>query len=247
MALRFVTIAEQPELVDRLGPLIDSIWPEFMKQDPVANEHWPRLFTDFPQHQFVLLDGSELVGTANSIPIAWDGESYDLPAEGWDWALAKAMADADAGDKPAALVCLQIAIASSHQGQGLSHQLVRRLRDFTTQQGLKRLIIPVRPTHKHRYPLTPIERYIRWQRDDLPFDPWLRVHVRAGGQIIKPCPRAMTIRGTVAEWEGWTGMVFPDTGQYIIPLALAPLAVYRETDIAAYVEPNIWVEHQCAG
>ena len=66
--MRFVTIAEQPDLADRLGPLIDSIWPEYMLQDPVGNAHWPRLFSDFPENQFVLLDGDELIGTANSIP-----------------------------------------------------------------------------------------------------------------------------------------------------------------------------------
>ena len=243
--MRFVTIAEQPDLADRLGPLIDSIWPEYMLQDPVASAHWPRLFSDFPENQFVLLDGDELIGTANSIPIAWDGCDSELPEDGWDWALATAMANADAGNPPAALVGLQIAIAPSHQGRGLSHQFVARLRDIAAGQGFSRLIIPVRPTLKHRYPLTPIERYMQWRREELPFDPWLRVHVRAGARIVKPCPRAMTIRATVGEWERWTGMAFPDTGQYIVPLALAPLAVYRETDVAAYVDPNIWVEHRC--
>ena len=237
--MRFVTIA------DRLGPLIDSIWPEYMLQDPVANAHWPRLFSDFPENQFVLLDGDELIGTANSIPIAWDGRDSELPEDGWDWALATAMADADAGNPPAALVGLQIAIAPSHQGRGLSHQFVARLRDIAAGQGFSRLIIPVRPTLKHCYPLTPIERYMQWRREELPVDPWLRVHVRAGARIVKPCPRAMTIRATVGEWESWTGMAFPDTGQYIVPLALAPLAVYRETDVAAYFDPNIWVEHRC--
>ena len=79
--MRFVTIAEQPDLADRLGPLIDSIWPEYMLQDPVANAYWPRLFSDFPENQFALLDGNDLIGTANSIPIAWDGHDYELPED----------------------------------------------------------------------------------------------------------------------------------------------------------------------
>ena len=54
---------------------------------------------------------------------------------------------------------------------------------------------------------------MQWRREELPFDPWLRVHVRAGARIVKPCPRAMTIRATIGEWESWTGMAFPDTGQ----------------------------------
>lgn len=243
MSLRFVTIDEQPDLAEQLGPLIDSIWPEFMQQDPIANQYWSRLFTDFSHCQFVLLDGSTAVGTANSIPVDWDGTDGDLPDEGWDWALSKGMADGDQHRSPRSLVGLQIAIAPSHQGRGLSYRFVQQLRDRTTQQGLDRLIIPVRPTHKHRYPLTPIARYIEWQNDGLPFDPWLRVHVRAGGRIVKPCNQAMTIRGTVAAWEAWTGLALPDSGNYIIPQALAPLVVDRPADSATYVEPNVWVEH----
>ena len=50
----------------------------------------------------------------------------------------------------------------------------------------------------------------------------------------------MTICDTVGKWERWTTMVFPDTSShYILPLALTALAIYRDTDIAAYVDPNI--------
>ena len=49
--------------------------------------------------------------------------------------------------------------------------------------GLDALIAPVRPTWKERYPLTPIERYVLWRREDgLPYDPWLRTHERVGGE-----------------------------------------------------------------
>ena len=246
MSQHLVRISQRPELADQLGPWIDLIWPRFMKEDPIANRHWGRLFSDFPQCQCVLLDESVIVGTANSVPLSWDGAVEDLPDEGWDWALNKAMADADAGRQPAALVGLQIAIASSHQGRGLSSQIVQYLRGIAVEEQLKRLIIPVRPTHKHRYPLVPIERYIEWERDGLPFDPWLRVHVRAGGRIVKACTRAMTIRGTVGEWEGWTDMAFPDSGSYIVPQALVPVEVDRESDAVIYVEPNVWIEHRIA-
>ena len=246
MSLHFVTIAEKPALTEQLGPLIDSIWPEFMLQDPVANQYWGRLFSDFPQCQLTLLDGDDIVGSANSIPIDWDGQDDDLPDTGWDWALEKAIADADEGRTPRALVGLQIAIAPSHQGQGLSHRFVQQLRESTARQGFGRLIIPVRPTQKHRYPLTPIARYIEWQHEGLPFDPWLRVHVRAGGRIVKACPQAMRIHGTISEWESWTGLALPDSGDYIIPQALAPLSVDRAANKAIYLEPNVWVEHLVA-
>jgi hypothetical protein len=75
------------------------------------------------------------------------------------------------------------------------------------------------------------------------FDPWLRVHERLGGTILRPEPHSMTITGTVAEWEGWTGMTFPESGGYWFPAGLAPLAVDRDADRGSYREPNVWMLH----
>jgi hypothetical protein len=53
----------------------------------------------------------------------------------------------------------------------------------------------------------------------------------------------MTIRGTVAEWERWTGKAFPDTGDYTLPFAAAVVHIDREADEGVYHDPNIWVVH----
>jgi hypothetical protein len=45
------------------------------------------------------------------------------------------------------------------------------------------LIVPARPNKKSEYPDVPMEEYIaRKGPQGLPFDPWLRVHTRLGGQ-----------------------------------------------------------------
>ena len=54
----------------------------------------------------------------------------------------------------------------------------------------------------------------------------------------------MTITGTVSEWEAWTGMPFPDSGEYVVPGALVPVSIDRELDRGRYVEPNVWVLHR---
>jgi hypothetical protein len=103
----------------------------------------------------------------------------------------------------------------------------------------------VRPNLKHRYPLIPIETYIRWsQADGLPFDPWLRVHWRLGAHMAKVAPRSMRITGSLAEWQNWTGMAFPESGRYVIPGALNPITVNFEKDRATYIEPNVWMVHK---
>jgi hypothetical protein len=80
--------------------------------------------------------------------------------------------------------------------------MVERMAEIGRDQGLDTLIAPVRPTLKHRYPLTRMESYIAWRRPDgTLFDPWLRTHERLGAEIAKVAPESGRVTGTVAEWE----------------------------------------------
>jgi hypothetical protein len=104
--------------------------------------------------------------------------------------------------------------------------------------------VPVRPTHKSRYPLTPMERYVQWtQADGWPFDPWLRVHRKLGGKVLCVAPQSLIVTGTVAEWEAWTEMRFPESGAYVVPGALVPVEIDCEQDRGRYIEPNVWMQH----
>jgi hypothetical protein len=123
--------------------------------------------------------------------------------------------------------------------------MLEHMRAIAAREGFDALIAPLRPSWKERYPLTPIERYVAWTREDgLPFDPWLRVHVRAGGEILRPEPESLRITGTVGDWESWTGMAFPESGTYVFPHGLAPLELDREADVSRYWEPNVWMLHR---
>src|SRR5205823_5628029 len=148
------------------------------------------------------------------------------------------------GREPDALSAMAIEIRPAAQGGGLSRAMLEGMREVGRRHGLGALLAPVRPSWKERYPLTPIERYARWTREDgLPFDPWIRTHVRLGGEILRPEPQSMRISGTVAEWEDWTETAFPESGEYVFPHGLAPLAVDREHDLGLYFEPNLWMVH----
>jgi hypothetical protein len=84
----------------------------------------------------------------------------------------------------------------------------------------------------------PIEAYAAMVREDgMPQDPWLRVHVRAGGRIVATCKRAMVIPGTLDEWRSWTGLPFDESGPVVVPGALVPVQCSVEHDYAVYVEP----------
>ncbi len=123
--------------------------------------------------------------------------------------------------------------------------IIRAMRQLAREAGLQRMIAPVRPNLKHRYPLIPMQNYITWTTADaLPFDPWMRVHARLGAHIVNPCNRSMTLGGRVAEWESWTGVAIPGSGEFVLPELLAPLHVDHAADRCTYVEPNVWMEHE---
>jgi hypothetical protein len=76
--------------------------------------------------------------------------------------------------------------------------------------GLERVIAPVRPSLKTRYPLTPMENFARWNRGDgLHLDPWVRTHQRLGATILGPAADSMVIS---ARWRsgssgpGWRSL-----------------------------------------
>jgi hypothetical protein len=239
------TLDERPDLIEASDAVASAGWPEFMLQDPVAKKHFWRVYDTFPQYQVVLLDqAGKIVACGNTIPVTWDGTVEGLWDEGWDAALQLGVENYYAGIAPTTLSAIQVVIDKDHLGSGLSSQVLKGMRDAAARGGLDSLIAPVRPNLKHRYPLTPMERYITWKTaDDLPFDPWLRTHTRLGAQIMKVCPLSMTIPGTITEWEKWTEMRFPESGTYIIPGALSPVEMDLEADTGRYIEPNVWMRH----
>jgi GNAT superfamily N-acetyltransferase len=246
-ALKLVTVAERPELVDGMVRLGASPWPAFLDHDAVVKALWRRLYELAPDYQFALLDEQRelLAAMGNCIPMRWDGDPHTLPDGGVDAVLEDGVACLRDGVPATAVSALMIVVSPEWLGRGISVQAIRAMADVVRRHGLTELVAPVRPTDKHRYPLIPIERYIGWRREDgLPFDPWIRVHERAGGEIARPAAAAMRVTGSVAEWERWTGMALPETGSYVVPGALVPIEVDRERDLGEYQEPACWVRHR---
>ena len=186
-----------------------------------------------------------MAAMGNSLPFHWDKDLSELPEGGWDWVFLQAIENHKNGVVPNIQSAIQIAIHPDYQSQGLSMRMVKAMGAIGKSKGFNNLVAPVRPNQKSKYPLTSIDDYITWKTDEgLPFDAWLRVHVRAGARIIKPCHQAMTIRGTRAEWEEWTGFTFPQSGGYVVPGALNPMEMDVEKDEGIYIEPNVWMIHE---
>jgi hypothetical protein len=240
-----LSLSERPDLRDALGDLNSSAWPEFMLQDAVVDANWDHLFGGFAEFQCCLFDpDGELVAGLNSAPLAWDGTADGLP-DGWDDQLLRSVADLRGGIPPDTLGALQVVVRQDRRGTSYSGVMVGAMRALASACGFRALIACVRPTEKARYPLTPIARYATWTRDDgLPVDPWLRLHVRLGGRVIRSAPASMRMEGTVAEWRSWTGLAMPESGAYLPEGAAAPVDIDVEGDRGVYLDPNVWVVHR---
>jgi hypothetical protein len=244
---RLVTVAEEPSIVGYWRGILEGAFQEYNDHGDVLGDDWHRLVEDFPDHQFVLFEGEEPVGLGQTIPFVWDGTVEDL-GEGIDDVFRRGFVDRAAGRNPTTLCAMLGVAAPSSRSKGVSRDIVLAMGELAKRDGLADLVAPVRPNWKFRYPLIPIERYMRWARDDgLPFDPWLRVHVRLGAEFLAPGPRSLKISGTVAEWELWTSLRMPESGEYLFDDALQPVTIDRERDLGTYFEPNVWMIHRGMG
>jgi GNAT superfamily N-acetyltransferase len=232
------TYAERPDLAARTGEIEDTL-AEFMGHGAIALRHWHKLREELPELQLILWDDERdaVVGHARTLPAR---EAEGLPGGIDD--MLEAWFGSDRRPEPDVLSAMVAVVDRSHNGRGLSRLLVEAMRYLARGAGFTSLIAPVRPTWKDRYPLIPMERYVRWTRDDgLPLDPWLRVHARLGAELLEVCAASMRIEGSQEEWESWAGMHFPEDGDYVVPGALVPVTFTGGHGV--YVEPNVWMRH----
>ncbi|KAJ5540412.1 hypothetical protein N7494_005488 [Penicillium frequentans] len=184
-------------------------------------------------------------------------------------------------DPPNALSALSVAVRKDRRKSGLAEIFIRTMKQVAIDQGLSAMVVPLRPTSKSSYPKTSLAEYVRWtkgasyfaeccasdisnisssinsqqQNPEHVFDPWLRKHLRLGGQMVKVAHRSMRVRGSAEQWSNWTGVDFrgyalqnrccddSSVVEVTVPGGLVPVKYDYRTDVGIYVEPNIWISH----
>jgi hypothetical protein len=209
MNLTIVPLTERPELESGLwDDDIMNAWPAFMLEDPIANLYFgPERLERFHDYVLVAFDATApevVLGRGFSVPfcLGRDVHRPELPDGGWDTVVRWADQDYTLGRVPNAVSALEITLHPNLLGHGHSKQMVAVMKANAARLGCSDLYAPVRPSHKHLEPLTPMQEYVqRVRADSLPSDPWLRVHVRLGGEIVKAAPCSMTVAGTLDAWR----------------------------------------------
>ncbi|KAM6530106.1 hypothetical protein FALCPG4_008230 [Fusarium falciforme] len=231
--------------------------------------------------------------------------SHTEESSSWPWSSApittedqeKDTARASSPEPPNALSALAVTVRADRRRTGLAERILQKMKDTARQEGLKILVVPLRPTKKSSHPFVPMEEYITWTqaalkqticrtpspfrvtpqstvqpitisskdhalKSSLPFDPWLRKHVRMGAKIAKVAHKSMEVEASLDDWAAWTGIDFDsfpnapivremdgksrvvEYTQVALQGGLVPLKVYREEKRAVYIEPNVWIYHQ---
>lgn len=247
MKLHITTLAERPGLADALDRMPDT-WPEFVLEDIVGWANFSRIAVEFPEFVLVATDpDGSVVARAYSVPFELNAPGRgNLPVGGWDRTLLWAFSDLRRGRTPDTVSAIEITVATGNQGQGISGRMLAAMRENAGRLGFGEVVAPVRPSGKHLRAALPMAEYARLTRpeDGLPEDPWLRVHVRAGGVIDSVAPVSMTVSGTLEQWRAWTGLPFDTEGPVEVPGALVPVHCSPAHGYAVYAEPNVWVRHR---
>lgn len=241
--IEIFTSADRPDLEDQARAAFTGGWPEFVFHDPVAAEYSGRVAAYFSRFDLMLVEDGEVIAGGWGVPLRWDATVATVP-DGYDGALVEAVNGHEASIEPDTLSVMAAAVRPDRAATGLAGRVLTALRERAKEAGLSRVIAPVRPTLKTRYPLTAMADFARWTRPDgLHLDPWIRTHQRLGATVLAPAARSMVITGTVAEWEDWTKMAFPQSGSYVVPDALDLVEIDREQDQGIYTETNLWMRH----
>jgi GNAT superfamily N-acetyltransferase len=236
------TLNQRPDLIKQVKDINREAWPKFLLHNEI--EYWHLMFGVFAAYQILLCDSQEtLLGVGLNVPLIWDGTPDDLPAK-IGAGLGRAADIYEKGFKANTILAIAIMVRKHHRNYGLGSVIIQANKTMAGEYGLDSLIVSLRPALKSHYPLTPMERYAQWRKDDgEPFDPWLRIHWRLGAEPLKITPNILTVTGSVAEWENWTRMSFPESGRYIVPGALEPVDIDCEKGMGWYEEPNIWLKY----
>jgi len=239
------TRADSPALKRAAIAIEQSAWNAlgYLNFTRAHFKHYDELLERYADFQLCLVDETTgyPVAIGCCVPF-YCADPDNLPAEGWDWIVESA----GRGDvTPNMLGGLGISVPKVHRSKGLARSVIKAMNEIADQCGFEGVVIPVRPTAKAQHPEIPMAEYVSWTDDrGRPYDPWLRSHLAAGGQIVGEASRSMVVEEPVAFWETWAGRTFEGSGAYEVPGGLTSVKIDMERGVGCYEEPNVWFAYR---
>ena len=240
MHYQVYTLRDRYHFLEEVKDLNSKSWPEFLLHGETPS--WDKIYDEFSQFLLLLVNSDDdLIGAGVTIPAVWSGNIEELPRD-IEAIIVNGLKAINRSQNT--LMAIAALVDERYRGEKLSAEILKQMKNLAKHLGIKNLLVPVRPTWKTRYPIQSIESYANWRRTDgLYYDPWLRTHQRLGAKYLKCVDSTLEVKGTIEDWQTWTGMVFPESGQYVIEGALQPITIDVESNLGIYHDPNVWMQH----
>jgi GNAT superfamily N-acetyltransferase len=253
-ALPYTIRAARPEDEEACWEVEARCWSVFHSEATEEDYYDPAL------HVVAVTAAGVVVATGNAVPFPrWSGDVAELAQIGWgdvqqDWRrLAERLAEghaessdespAESGAARTTRYACAIGISVLPEARGLGLPMLSALRAAVAAAGYEALAAPVRPTQKWRMAGLSYADYAEVRlRDGSHFDPWLRLHERAGGRVVAVAERSFTMSGSQAQWEEWTRIRLPVEGQVLVEGGNEPLVLAGGR--GEIVEGSVWVLHE---
>jgi len=244
MTIQVVSLAERPELADRIGELEGESFPEYINAEPTWEACFPKILDVLAHLQVFLVEEEtdELLALICNSAFKWDGDTATLP--GYNDMLRTTLLENEQDITPNVLCGIMGIIPEKHQRKGVSKKLYQVMLQLTERYNFKYVLSPVRPTLKQRYPNFTTEEYLSWKTaDGRAFDPWIRSNESMAPKFLSIAHNSINISADIDQWQRWCDMEFPASGEYVIPDGHKLLKVDRENDVAFYGEDHVWYSY----
>lgn len=243
MSIVAVSLAERPELADRIGELESESFPEYVNAEPTWSECFPKILEAQAHLQIFIVDGKcdELLAVICHCQLSWDGDPTTLP--GYNQLLRETLVEDDT-QQPNMLVGIMGIVPDKHRGKNVPEKLYMAMQKLAKDYNFDYITSPIRPTLKHLYPNYSTEEYLSWKtKDGRPFDPWIRTNMASDTECLGIAHDSIGVTASLEQWQEWCGMVFPVSGEYLIPGGHKLLKVDVENDSAFYGEDHVWYSY----
>ena len=186
----------------------------------------PIPFDDCYLDRFFFLDpasNGELVGSAVTMRIRWNGTAADLPA-GWEETVRRCFRDCrDAEGRGCnTLVGMQVFTLYHYRQGGLAGLFLDKMLALGRRNGYEHMLVPVLPpTQFQRENVEkPFEEIVSARRPDgLPNDHWVRLHVRKGARVLGASAKSHRFAASLRGFqEHITSDRVTRTGEHIVRL-----------------------------
>lgn len=243
MGLSIRSFAEDSTLKTRLGELEDNSFPAYLNEEPVWLATQEAILTDFARYHFFVIDDDtgKAAAVSVNVPLAWNGQSSSLP--GYNELLELTLEQAREGRTPTALVGILGAVSPDFRGQGVTELFYQGAAAILARHSIGSYLSPVRPSNKQLYPNFTMEEFLSWRTPDGGLvDPWLNHFKGMGATELGIAHDAITLSAPIEQWTAWTGMLFPVSGDYVIPGGHRMLRVDVDAGTARYGEDHLWYQ-----